>query len=142
MRIDIPEQKKLVHETRIPIRWGDMDAVGHVNNTNYVRYLEIARTDWMMNVQVGRYDNYPAETGPIIANVFCNFHRPLKFPGDVIAKLYVSGLSRCTFDSWVTMELAGNEGVIYAAGGATVVWTDFAKEQAISLPQWMRDLVA
>jgi len=33
MRIDIPEEKRLVHEMRMPIRWGDMDAFGHVNNT-------------------------------------------------------------------------------------------------------------
>jgi acyl-CoA thioester hydrolase len=29
MRIEIPEKKKLVYETSIPIRWGDMDATGH-----------------------------------------------------------------------------------------------------------------
>jgi acyl-CoA thioester hydrolase len=30
MRFEIPPEKKLVHETRIQIRWGDMDAMGHV----------------------------------------------------------------------------------------------------------------
>ena len=34
MRIEIPEQKKLVFESRLPIRWGDMDAMGHVNNAS------------------------------------------------------------------------------------------------------------
>ena len=47
MKFDIPEQKKLVHEVVIPIRWGDMDAMGHVNNTTYFRYLETCRIDWM-----------------------------------------------------------------------------------------------
>jgi len=28
MRIEIPEKKKLVYEMSIPIRWGDMDAMG------------------------------------------------------------------------------------------------------------------
>ena len=50
MRFDIPEQKKLVHQMRIPIRWGDMDAMGHVNNTTYFRYFEIARLDWIFEV--------------------------------------------------------------------------------------------
>ena len=35
MKFDIPDNKKLVFETLIPIRWGDMDAMGHVNNTTY-----------------------------------------------------------------------------------------------------------
>ncbi len=41
MRFDLPDRKKLVHEMIIPIRWGDMDAMGHVNNTLYFRYIEI-----------------------------------------------------------------------------------------------------
>ena len=39
MKLEIPEHKKLVFEARIPIRWGDMDAMGHVNNASYFRYL-------------------------------------------------------------------------------------------------------
>jgi acyl-CoA thioester hydrolase len=35
MKFEIPEHKKLVHQMTIPIRWGDMDAMGHVNNTTY-----------------------------------------------------------------------------------------------------------
>ena len=35
----------LVHSVRMPLRWGDMDAMGHVNNTVYFRYLEQARID-------------------------------------------------------------------------------------------------
>jgi len=29
MRFDLPEDKKLTLEMTIPIRWGDMDAMGH-----------------------------------------------------------------------------------------------------------------
>jgi len=50
MKIAIPETKKLVHEMCIPIRWGDMDAMNHVNNTIYFRYLEIVRIDWMSSI--------------------------------------------------------------------------------------------
>ena len=33
MKFILPEKKKLVYEMSMPIRWGDMDAMGHVNNT-------------------------------------------------------------------------------------------------------------
>ena len=39
-------RRKLVHTEIIPIRWGDMDAMGHVNNTVYFRYMEQARICW------------------------------------------------------------------------------------------------
>ena len=45
MKIEIPEIKKLVFEMLMPIRWGDMDAMGHVNNTVYFRYMETARVE-------------------------------------------------------------------------------------------------
>ena len=47
MRIEIPENKRLVHESIIPIRWGDMDAYRHINNTIYFRYMEQARIEWI-----------------------------------------------------------------------------------------------
>ena len=31
MRIELPEQKMWVYETRFGVRWGDMDAMGHGN---------------------------------------------------------------------------------------------------------------
>ena len=32
--------RKLVYSNQMPIRWGDQDAMGHVNNTVYFRYME------------------------------------------------------------------------------------------------------
>ncbi len=50
MRFEIPAQKKLVYEMSIPIRWGDMDAMNHLNNTTYFRYLETCRIDWLQSI--------------------------------------------------------------------------------------------
>jgi acyl-CoA thioester hydrolase len=41
----MPEGYVLLGRTRMPLRWGDMDAMGHVNNTVYFRYLEQARIE-------------------------------------------------------------------------------------------------
>ena len=35
-----------VFDMSMPIRWGDMDAFGHVNNTVYFRYMEQVRISW------------------------------------------------------------------------------------------------
>ena len=47
MRFDLPEDKIFVHEARFALEWGDMDALGHVNNAAYFRYMENARVGWM-----------------------------------------------------------------------------------------------
>ena len=138
MKFEIPEHKKLVHQMTIPIRWGDMDAMGHVNNTTYFRYLETIRIDWFQ--AIGTALN-PAGCGPVIVNAFCNFYKQLEYPGDVLMKMYTSDPGRTTFESWATMELASQPGQIYAAGGATTIWVDFPKQKSVELPGWVRTIV-
>lgn len=135
MRIEIPERKKLVCEARLPIRWGDMDAMGHVNNTTYFRYLETVRIDWARSIGC---DPDPKGQGIVIVNAFCTFHKQLEYPGDILVKMYVSDVGRSSFDSWATIERADDPGVVYASGGATTVWVDFPAQKSVPLPEWIR----
>lgn len=139
MKLAIPEHKKLVYETTFAVKWGDMDAMGHVNNAMYFKYMEHARVDWFS--QIG-FLLLPNGQGPVIANAFCNFKRQLKYPDDVLLKMYVSDPARVTFDTWTTMELVAEPGVLCAAGGATVIWIDTAREKAASLPEALCALVS
>ncbi len=138
MRFVIPEAKKLVHETVIPIRWGDMDAMGHVNNTIYFRYMEIVRLEWLYAVG-GPPD--PQGCGPVIVNAFCSFIRQFEYPGSILAKHYVANPGRSSFDTYITMERTDAPGVIDAEGGATTVWTDFKAQKSAPMPDWLRALV-
>ena len=139
MKLELPEHKKWVHELVIPIRWGDMDAMGHVNNTVYFRYLETVRIEWFDKIG---FSPDPLGEGPVIVNAFCNFYKQLEYPGDVLAKLYVSDPARTTFETWCTLERTDQPGVIYSAGGATTIWVNFPNQKAINLPEWVRGLVA
>jgi len=135
MKIELPEHKKLVYEMTIPIRWGDMDAMNHVNNTTYFRYLETVRIDWMRSIGC---QPDPKGEGPVIVNAFCNFYKQLEYPGDVLVKMYVSDPARSTFESWGTMSRTDDPDVIYAAGGATTIWVNFPAQKSAPLPDWMR----
>ena len=139
MKIEIPEVKKLVYEMRFPVRWGDMDAMGHVNNTVYFRYLETARIEWMVSVGC---NPDPRGQGPVIVNAFCNFIRQLEYPGDILAKHYAANPGRTSFDTFITLERADQPGVLYATGGATTVWIDYAQQKSVPLPEWLRELVS
>ena len=139
MKIDIPDQKKLVFETHIAVRWGDMDAMGHVNNATYFRYMETARIDWFRSI--GCVPDAQGE-GPVIVNAFCNFYRQFEYPDEVLLKTYVSDPGRTTFESWATMEKVAEPGVVCAAGGATTIWVNFPQQKAVGLPDWIRAIVS
>lgn len=138
MKLELPARKKLVHTQQMPIRWGDMDAMGHVNNTVYFRYLETVRIDWFRTI--GCPIN-PHGEGALIVNAFCNFHKQLEYPGDIIVRMYVSDPGRSSFESWATISRADDPDTVYASGGATTVWVDFPKQKSVPLPQWIREIV-
>lgn len=127
-------ERKLVHVERIAIRWGDMDAMGHVNNTVYFRFMEQARIGWFEGLLP------PGEawkgTGIVIANASCNFKRAMNYPGTVDVSVYVGppgGSSVATF-----YEL-GIGGELYADGAATVVFVDMARQKPIRIPLPIRE---
>jgi len=140
MRFELPEKKKLVFEMSFPIRWGDMDAMAHVNNTNYFRYMEVIRLEWMRSLGE-RLDGRTVE-GLVIVNAFCTFHRQFEYPGDVLARLYVSDPGRTSFESWTTMTKVEEPDAVYASGGATIVWSNYEKQKSVPLPDWVREVVS
>jgi acyl-CoA thioester hydrolase len=135
MRFETPKHKKLVHEAVIPIRWGDMDAMGHVNNTVYFRYMETARIDWCRSIGCMPEQS---KQGPVIVNAWCNFLQQLRYPGDVLLKHHVTTVGRTSFDTYVTMERSEDPGTVWAEGGARMVWIDFTNNQSLVLPDWLR----
>jgi acyl-CoA thioester hydrolase len=135
MKLDVPSQKSLVHAITVPIRWGDMDALGHVNNIMYFRYMEIARIAWM---NACGYRAEPTSSTFVVANVFCNFLRQFEYPGDVEVSTYVGAVGRSSFDTYHEMRRTDSGDTIYANGGATIVWVDALQQKAIPLPESLR----
>jgi acyl-CoA thioester hydrolase len=136
MRFDAPKHKLLVHEQTMPIRWGDMDAMGHVNNTVYFRYMETVRIDWCRSIGCTPDQS---QQGPVIVNAYCSFIKQLRYPGNVHVKHFVTTVGKTSFDTFVTMERDDDPGTIWAEGGARMVWLDFATNQSMPLPAWLRE---
>jgi acyl-CoA thioester hydrolase len=127
------DTKKLVHVERIPIRWGDMDAMGHVNNTVYFRYMEQARIGWF-DALVPEEEAWKS-TGIVIANASCNFKKPMTYPGTVEIRLFVGDLGGSSVPTYYDMVV---DEIVYADGAATVVFIDMAKQKATRIPEDIR----
>lgn len=134
--------KKLVHTMRMPVRWGDMDAMGHVNNTVYFRYIETARIAWLE--EVGGLPD-PTATGPVLINAQCSFLKQLKYPAEIEVTSYVGQPGRSSFvvsHEIRLVEADGRAGGLHAEAAAKVVWVDFAAEKSVPLPDRIRSLLA
>ena len=129
--------RKLVYTTQIPIRWGDMDAYQHVNNTVYFRYAEQARVEWL---EATGYTVLPQGKAPVVINASCTFLLPMNYPGTVDLRLYCGAPGRSSFETYYEMRLAGDD-TLYCEGQAKVVWMDPATGKSVPIPDALRRLI-
>jgi len=62
--------------TDIQIRYGDVDALGHVNNATYLAYYELARINFINRFGYGNLSHIP---GIVIARAEVDFLKPIQF---------------------------------------------------------------
>ena len=130
-------KRKLIYATILPIRWGDMDAMNHVNNTVYFRYMEQARIEWLESLGYGTGQH--TDEGPVIVNAGCTSLVPLVYPGNVEVRMFIGHPGRSSLPTHYELRLQGNE-KLYATGDAKMVWINPASGRSIPLPDNMRAL--
>ncbi len=77
------------HTITIPVKWGEMDAFQHVNNTVFLRYLEDARIDLFNDMGVMEILANERQA-PIFASITCDYIAPITYPDTVIVGTQLS----------------------------------------------------
>ena len=111
----------------IPVRWGDMDARGHVNNTVYFRYFESSRIALFHKLKV--YEEME-EIGdaPILVYTHCNFKAPVTYPDTIFVGVRIVSIE----ESKVKMThsiVSKNLNRKVADGEALVVWYNYREQK-------------
>ena len=123
----------------LPLRWGDMDAMGHLNNTLYFRLLEEARIQWLAALNM---PTHGGAQGPILAHIACDFLRPMSYPNTARVVQMVTKLGRSSLSHSCTIETLAEPGVIYARSTSVVVWMDYAAGKSCPWPEELRAQLA
>jgi len=126
---------RLVHTERMKMRWADMDALGHMNNTVYFRCLEQARISWFDGLGIDYADRTQA---PILGSVRCRFRIPVVYPAELAISLYAGQPRRSSFVLRSAISDVKEPARIYATGEAVMVWIDLAVGKSRPLPDWLR----
>jgi acyl-CoA thioester hydrolase len=130
------DDRRLAHIERIPIRWGDMDAMGHVNNTVYFRFMEQARISWFDRL-VPEAEAWQS-TGIVIANASCNYKRAMTYPGTVEVRLYVGPPGGASVPTFYELRV-DSDPEPYADGAAVVVFIDMKTQRSKRIPPEIRE---
>lgn len=121
----------------IEVRYGDVDAMNHVNNAVYVTYLEFARVKlWRQRLGfVGSARDLPF----IIARVAVDFRSPIALLDDVTIGVAVAHLGRTSFTLRYRIEASGR---LAAEAETVLVSYDYEAGRPVPIPDALRSRLA
>jgi len=133
------EEKTLLHVLTLKVRWGDMDALGHINNAAYFVYCEQARIEAIAAMDPGRDHMARGNaTGPVVVSAALDFHLPVVHPATL--DIHVSGgpPGRSSFKTYYEIRDHDAPERLYSSGTAQVVWADLEQGRSVPLPETIR----
>ncbi len=115
------------------VRFYELDALGHVNNTAYLRWFETTRVAWFAEYGISHYR--PEDPTFVVRAITCEYRAPMFLNDPYIITARCSGFRTTSF----TKEYAvWSGGEIKVAGTAVIVMTDAPGTTKLPLPEEMR----
>ncbi|MEI7968741.1 MAG: thioesterase family protein [Betaproteobacteria bacterium] len=131
----MPDEPKLLYREVMRLRWGEMDAMRHLNNVSYFRYFEEGRIAWFRSTGIAAHDSVE---GAVLGTISCRFIRSAVYPADVVVELRAGRVGNASFTLFHAMRDAADPALIYADGEAVMVWIDSATGRSRPLPGGIR----
>ena len=128
---------KLVSE--VPVRFSDTDGLGHVNNANYLSFLEVSRIDYLRKV-VGRVKI--EEFGVIIARIEIDFKSPVLHNETLLVGCRVAEIGGSSIKMEYRVEAKSDERLVAEAKSVMVAFDyDLNKPVRVS-DEWREKMEA
>lgn len=123
------------YSTKFKVPFGDVDMLGHVNNTRYLAYFENARTEHLFSLAgMHRFE----EIGLIIAHAEIDYKSPAEFRDELRIDLRTASVGN---SSWVYDYEIFNEtkNRLVAIGKTVQVAYDYKMDKSIPIPNEFRE---
>jgi acyl-CoA thioester hydrolase len=124
------------HSLRLAVRWGDADALGHINNVQYVRYIESSRVDYSKIVNDLNFDTNAKECW-ILADLQCSYLGQLHYPCEIDVCTRVSKIGNKSAEIIATVFVANKPDPVFTSR-AVIVWFDYITQQSRRIPDSVR----
>jgi acyl-CoA thioester hydrolase len=131
-------ERRLLHSLRLQVRWGDMDALGHVNNAEYLRYFEQSRIVWLEGIG---YAVAGVGTGPILAKVSVTYLKPVVYPTELEIRLYAGHVGNTSFTLLSEIVNGRDAAERFTEGEFVTVWVDYEASKSVPIPDRLRAIL-
>jgi acyl-CoA thioester hydrolase len=128
---------QFAHRLELPVRWGDMDAMGHVNNVKFFTFDESVRIAYFE--ELARADaTFMKSHGMILAHIGADFIAQLHYPATLQAGLRVAKIGKSSLNTVAAMF---SEGKLIAVTKGVLVWFDYANQKTMPIPEHVREMI-
>lgn len=106
----------------MPMRWADADALNHLNNVSYFRYMEEGRIRMFYegNLQQG------ARYNPVVVHCSCDFKKSITYPALIRVSHRLEAIGRSSMTHSIDLSVVrGEEVELCAQGKSIMVLMDF-----------------
>jgi acyl-CoA thioester hydrolase len=118
------------------VRFGDLDAMRHLNNVVFLRYYETARIAYVMSLSAEQDPTATEGTfGLIFAECHINYRAPVHFDEELVVHCRVADVRRSSFQVPFEMRVGDR---LCAEGYGVLVGFDYAAQRATALPDALR----
>ena len=130
-----PAPPRLLHALRMPVRWGEMDALGHVNNVEYLRYFEQARIEWL---EGHGFAVTGVGTGPILAKASVTYLKAIVYPTQIEVRLYAGRVGKSSFTLGSEIVNGRDASERFTEAEFVTVWVDYGAGRSVPIPDGLR----
>ena len=92
-----------VHEIGLRVRYGETDAQGIVNNSNYLSYFEVGRVEWLRAMGLSYKDMEGAGYGFVVVEAHAFYKKAARFDDDLTLKTALADFGKASF--WFEYEV-------------------------------------
>ncbi|TCP32339.1 acyl-CoA thioester hydrolase [Scopulibacillus darangshiensis] len=126
----------MTYQTKITVRFGETDALGHVNNVSYYIYFEQARVDFMkeLGFHIGKK---PGDLSFVVVSTSCDYIKQAFFDQNLNVETYVSKIGNKSFvlNHDIFDEQSGD---VIAKGKSVTVVFEPKNNRALPIPEQLK----
>ena len=126
-------------ETKIRVEYHHTDQMGIVHHSNYVKFFEVARTEWLRAMGVTYAEMERRGVMMPIVDVSVKYRNPALYDELISVTAFVDALpmARMTF----RYEVRGEDGREIASGSTTLGFIDSQSRRPVRAPQWLLEVI-
>jgi acyl-CoA thioester hydrolase len=122
------------------VRFGDLDAMQHMNNVEFLRYFETARIEYIQRLSPEHAPTSRKAFGFIFAECHIAYRSPAQYGDEIRTYIWPAELKRSSLKLGFEMRVDGDDRVV-ADGWGTLVGYDYTAGRAQPIPDALRERI-